>query len=70
MKPYGLPRSKDVSHPDLADIKAYGLPGCAGNLPGKGGDIRSHFRSAAAKAGVRRIFKRRARREGVAACAY
>ena len=64
MKPYGLPRVSAVSEPDLADIKEFGRPGRVGNLPGKGGDLRSHFKRAASKAATRRVFKRRARAEG------
>jgi len=66
MKPYGLPRNDDVAHPDLADIKEYGRPGRVGNLPGKGGDVRSHFRNPASKAATRRVYKRRARADGKA----
>ncbi len=66
MKPYGLPRILGVAEPDLQDIAEYGRSGGVGNLRGKGGDYRSHFRNAAAKAATRRIHKRRARAEGKA----
>ena len=61
MKPYGLPRICSVEWPDMADIVEFGRPGCVGNLVGKGGDIRSHFKSARRKAQIRRYFKRRER---------
>lgn len=66
MKPYGLPRVSGVAAPDLKDIREFGRPGGVGNLPGKGGDVRSHFRNPAAKAATRRLFKRRARAAGKA----
>jgi hypothetical protein len=69
MKPYGLPRCDDVAHPDVADCQQYGLKSSAGNLPGKGGDIRSMHKKSASKRASRRTFKRIARRAGKAACA-
>lgn len=67
MKPYGLPRVSGTSWPDVGDIKEFGRPGSAGHLVGKGGDYRSYFRNAAAKAATRRTYKRRARSAGKAA---
>ena len=69
MKPYGLPRDGDVSHPDVADIHLYGLASHVGHIAGPGGDFRSNFRSVTAKAISRRIWKRAARRANRAACA-
>ncbi len=68
MKPYGLPNNDSVNNPDVADIGEYARPGRCGHLPGKGGDIRSYFKNAAAKATTRRLYKRRARREGRVVC--
>jgi hypothetical protein len=68
MKPYGLPRNHDVGSPDVGDIHQYGLKSCTGRLRGKGGDIRSMFKSAADKARSRRTWKRAARRANRAAC--
>ena len=68
MRAYGLPRNHDVTSPDCADIRLYGLKGSAGHLPGPGGDIRSSFRNAAAKARARRTYARQARAAGRAAC--
>ena len=68
MKGYGLPRNTDVAAPDCADINTYGLQSGSGNLPGKGGDIRSSFKNPARKAAHRRTWKRAARAEGKAAC--
>ena len=65
MKAYGIPRSYNVGD----SIRLYGLQSSVGYLPGKGGDIRSYFRSAAAKARARRMWKRVARRQGKVACA-
>ena len=56
MKGYGLPRNDDVGHPDVGDIKRYGLKTAAGG--------RDYFKNKANKAGTRRIWKRKARAEG------
>lgn len=64
MKAYGLPRHDNVENPDLGDICDYGLKSSAGNLEGKGGDIRSSHKSSRNKKQTRRIYKRKARREG------
>lgn len=68
MKPYGVPRTDDVAHPDVADIHHYGLKSSVGKLPGRGGDIRSSFRNRNAKAQARRLWARKARAEAKAAC--
>ena len=68
MRGYGLPRDKDIEAPDMGDIKEFALASHAARFPGKGGDIRSCFRSAADKARVRRIYAHRARAEGRALC--
>ena len=64
MKPYGVPRTTDVESPDVGDIKQYGLKSSSGNLPGKGGDIRSPHKSSDLKKKARRRFKRRERAAG------
>ena len=69
MKPYGIPRLPEISEPDMGDIKEFARPGRVGNLPTKGGDIRSHDKNSAAKRATRRVYKRRARAEGKAAAA-
>ena len=54
MRPYGLPRDKDIESPDLADIANYGLK--AGRLHPKwtaNGDSKRR---------TRRYWKRKARR--------
>jgi hypothetical protein len=56
MKGYGLPRNDDVAHPDVADIKHYGLKTSAGG--------RDMFKSKSAKAATRRIWKKQARNAG------
>jgi len=61
MKPYGLPRWKNIEFPDVADIQEFGLKSSAGNLPKKGGDIHSSFRSSSGKRGTRRVYKKRER---------
>ena len=56
MKGYGLPRNDNVAHPDLGDIRRFGLK--AGRLHPKwtaNGDSKRR---------TRRFFKRIARREG------
>lgn len=50
MKGYGLPRNNDVEYPDKGDIALYGL---------KGAKLDS-----ARKKRARRIWKKKARREG------
>lgn len=62
MKPYGLPRVKEVEAPDLVDIQTYGLRSSAGNLPGKGGEIRSLFKNSRKKRNIRRYWKKRERK--------
>lgn len=56
MKAYGLPRSDDLEHPDVADIHEYGLK------TSKGG--RDYHRNKARKACARRRWKKLARQEG------
>ena len=55
MKAYGLPRSDDLEHPDVADIHEYGLK------TSKGG--RDYHRNKARKASARRRWKRIARQK-------
>lgn len=68
MKAYGLPRYTAAEFCDRADLAAYARKSSVGDLPGKGGDTRSHTKSSAAKRAVRRTFKRAARAEGKVAC--
>ena len=60
MKGYGLPRNDDVANPDVGDIKLYGLNFSAGG--------RDYFKNKASKAASRRIWKKKARREGNILC--
>ena len=60
MKPYGLPRNDDVAHPDVGDIKEYGLKTSAGG--------RDYFKNKRVKAAIRRIWKRKARKENKNLC--
>jgi len=53
MKPYGLPRNDDVAHPDVADIKRFGLNTSAGG--------KDYFKNKRTKAAVRRIWKKKER---------
>lgn len=61
MKPYGLKRLINYPYPDCADIYVGGRKSSAGNIPGKGGDIRSSFKSSSSKRSTRRYWKRVAR---------
>ncbi len=61
MKPYGLKRY-EYGDLDVAGIKAFGRKSSAGNLPGKGGDIRAGQKSKS-KRQTRCIIKGRARRQ-------
>ncbi len=54
MKPYGVPRNKDVEYPDVGDIKLYGLKTSAGG--------RDYFKNKRNKASSRRIWKKLARK--------
>ena len=65
MRGYGLPRHNDVKFPDMGDIRDYGLKSSAGNLEGKGGDIRSSHKNSQKKRNIRRYFKKKARREPI-----
>ena len=66
MKAYGL---KSVEEwPDVADIHAQARKSSVGKPRSKGGDFRGYHKNKAAKAASRRIFKRRARREGKRLC--
>ena len=53
MKPYGLPRIKDVEFPDVADIHAFGLKSSIGG--------KDYHKNKEAKAKARRSFKKVAR---------
>lgn len=58
MRGYGLPRDNEVEYPDVGDIKLYGLKTSAGG--------KDYFKNKAAKAAIRRIWKKAARRAGKA----
>lgn len=62
MKPYGLPKTKDIEFPDIADGFNYALKASRVNLPrGKGKDTRTQFRSTEVKNQLRKIYKTKAR---------
>ena len=63
MRPYGLPRVPEFEFPDVADIGCAGFKSSVGCLPGKGGEYRGIQRSKNRQS-ARRIWKRRARRDG------
>lgn len=60
MKPYGVPRIKDVESPDVSDIQTYGLKSSIGRVAGKGGDIKG-YQKPKQKAYSRRVWKKKAR---------
>lgn len=60
MKPYGVPRIKDVESPDFSDIQTYGLKSSIGRVAGKGGDIKG-YQKPKQKAYSRRVWKKKAR---------
>lgn len=65
MKPYGIPRDRNVDAPDCLDTITFALsPRAGGNLPGPGGDTHNTFRNPDAKAHRRRRHARRARAGG------
>ena len=55
MKPYGIPRHKEVESPDVADIQRYGMKSCIGKLKG---DQHAYTRSAERRRQTRRFFKK------------
>lgn len=61
MRPYGLPRTKDIEYPDLADIRLYGLNSSAGSIVAKCGKRKNSFKNVRSKARSRRIWKKRER---------
>lgn len=58
MKGYGLPRNHDVGSPDLQDIRVYGLKTSAGSITGRA------LQRSCSKRRSRRIWKKKARRDG------
>lgn len=60
MRPYGIPRNKDVEWPDVVDIKTYGLKTSIGG--------KDYFKNKHSKRCIRRIWKRKARKEGKDYC--
>lgn len=57
MRPYGIPRLKDVEYPDVADIKRFGLKTSAGG--------KDYFKNKKSKAASRRYWKRRERNKPI-----
>ena len=64
MKPYGVPRGKDIEYPDKADIRQYGLKSSKARLKTKSGEYKSYTRSTENRKKTRRYFKRKARALG------
>ena len=60
MKPYGLPRIKDVEFPDVADIQRFGLSSHVGQLANKSGTFRSYTKTKR-KNQIRRYWKKKIR---------
>lgn len=58
MKPYGIPRTKDVEYPDVGDIQHYGFKSSVGKFPEKCGDYKPYTRNAANRQSTRRYWKR------------
>ena len=58
MKPYGIPRTKDVEWPDVADIQNYGLASHVGKFASKSGEYKSYTRNTTNRNITRRHFKR------------
>ena len=54
MKPYGVPRIKDVEYPDVADIKRFGFKTSVGG--------KDYFKNKSSKKSSRRIWKKKARK--------
>jgi hypothetical protein len=65
MKGYGLPMTKDLDgHPDVLDLKLYGLKTSRGSSTGRNGERRTqYFNTKTAKRNARRIWKKRGRHQ-------
>lgn len=63
MRAYGLPRIKDIESPDIVDIQCYALKSSTGRFRERGGDFRGYLKNKSSKNRIRRIFKKRIRRE-------
>jgi hypothetical protein len=61
MKPYGLNKQNIWDSDDKAGGVKYGRNSSSGNLPGKGGDIRSLVKGSDKKKRARRPWKKRFR---------
>jgi hypothetical protein len=68
MKPYGLPRDKDIEFPDKVDIRYFGLKSSTGQLPTKSGEYKSYTRSTENRNKSRLYFKRKDRALGKGLC--
>ena len=68
MKPYGIPRNKNVESPDVVDIQNYAMKSSAGRFKERGGDFKSYTRNSKSKRSVRRHFKKCARRNSKKLC--
>ena len=60
MKPYGIPRVRDLECPDCVDIKEYGMKSSVGAIRHKGGYFKTTQKSRG-KRSMRRYWKRVAR---------
>ena len=58
MKAYGIPRVPETDYPDVGDIKRFGFKTSIGG--------KDYFKNKTTKAGSRRYWKKRARKEGKA----
>lgn len=61
MKPYGLPRVRDIEFPDVADIQKYGLKSSAGRCFKENGEYKSYIRNSRHRKQIRRKWKKKAR---------
>lgn len=68
MKPYGLPRDKDIEDPDVVDIQNYGLNSSTGKFKTKSGEYKSYIRSTKKRHKTRLFFKRKERLLGKKLC--
>ena len=68
MKPYGVPRLKDLESPDCADIHKFGLKSSKSRVKGIGGDIKNSFRKPQSKKSSRRVWKGKERQKARSIC--
>jgi len=61
MKPYGVPRYRDLESPDVHDIQRFAMQSHAGRIPNSSHVYKRYTRSTAIHRAIRRYWKKKAR---------